>query len=364
MDTLHLIDASIYVFRAWHSMPPEFFDTDGAPVNAVHGFTRFLCDFERARPTHIAVAFDESLTSSFRNAIYPASQGQPRTAAGGVESAIRLLQARSAALGLCVLSDMQYEADDLIGSAVIVGRGHGMRSVIVSADKDFGQLIGAGDEQWDFSRDLHWDAHGVKQRLGVRPDPLEIRRLSGADRRCRGQYSRRARRRPKTTAQLLAHFDSLDALYARIEEVPYLRLRSAGQVYVVADEHRAQAMLSRTLARIVLDAPVPGHPSKFKRCAADGGALEKLLETLKFGPLTQALPGSAAALISASRVPPARSSPAQGAGLQVEALELAFWFGTDLGRATAADAGPPHAKRKLLRKIAVGASLSASVNTP
>ena len=70
MNTLHLIDASLYIFRAWHSMPPDFVDSDGAPVNAVHGFTRFLCDFlERAQPTHVAVAFDESLTRSFRPAI-------------------------------------------------------------------------------------------------------------------------------------------------------------------------------------------------------------------------------------------------------------------------------------------------------
>jgi hypothetical protein len=70
--TLHLIDASLYIFRAWHAVPMEFHDTQGAPVNAVYGFTRFLCDFlERAKPTHTVVAFDESLTSSFRNAIYP-----------------------------------------------------------------------------------------------------------------------------------------------------------------------------------------------------------------------------------------------------------------------------------------------------
>ncbi len=49
VPTAHLIDASIYIFRAWHSMPAEFADVDGAPINAVHGVTRFLCDFlERA----------------------------------------------------------------------------------------------------------------------------------------------------------------------------------------------------------------------------------------------------------------------------------------------------------------------------
>ena len=47
---LYLIDASIYVFRAWHTMPDEFHDTDGWPTNAVQGFARFLLDvLERER---------------------------------------------------------------------------------------------------------------------------------------------------------------------------------------------------------------------------------------------------------------------------------------------------------------------------
>ena len=48
---LYLVDASVYVFRAWHSMPNEFTDADGWPTNAVHGFARFLLELlERARP--------------------------------------------------------------------------------------------------------------------------------------------------------------------------------------------------------------------------------------------------------------------------------------------------------------------------
>ena len=59
--TLYLVDASLYVFRAWHSMPDEFRDADGWPTNAVHGFARFLLDLlERERPQHIAIAFDEA----------------------------------------------------------------------------------------------------------------------------------------------------------------------------------------------------------------------------------------------------------------------------------------------------------------
>ena len=63
MPTLYLVDASMYVFRAWHSMPDEFHDADGWPTNAVHGFARFLLELlEKERPRHIAVAFDEALT--------------------------------------------------------------------------------------------------------------------------------------------------------------------------------------------------------------------------------------------------------------------------------------------------------------
>ncbi len=285
-QTLHLIDASLYVFRAWHSMPPEFFDNDGAPVNAVHGFTRFLCDFlERTQPTHIAVAFDESLTSSFRNAIYPAYKANRELPPAELKVQFDYCKRVAAAFGLCVLTDTQYEADDLIGSAVVVARAHGMRSVIISADKDFGQLIGADDEQWDFSKDQRWDAHGVKQRLGVRPDQVvDYLALTGdAVDNIPGVPGIG----PKTAAQLLANFESLDALYARVEEVPYLRLRGAGQTYVRLKEHRAQAMLSRTLASIALDAPVPATAQELARRGGDAIVLEQLLETLRFGPMTR-----------------------------------------------------------------------------
>ena len=286
MQTVHLIDASLYIFRAWHSMPPDFVDVDGAPVNAVHGFTRFLCDFlERTQPTHIAVAFDESLTSSFRNAIYPAYKANRELPPAELKVQFDYCKRMAAAFGLCVLRDTQYEADDLIGSALTVARAHGMRSVIVSADKDFGQLIGDHDEQWDFSKDQRWDAHGVKQRLGVRPD--QVADFLGLTGDAVDNIPGVPGVGPKAAAQLLAHFDTLDALYARVEEVPYLRVRGAGQVYVRLKEHRSQAMLSRTFASIVLDAPVPAHPSGLTRAAADASALDALLDTLRFGPLTK-----------------------------------------------------------------------------
>jgi 5'-3' exonuclease len=69
---VHLIDASVYVFRAYYSLPPDMTDEDGNPVHALYGFARFIGELlERARPDYVAVAFDGSLSTSFRNQIYP-----------------------------------------------------------------------------------------------------------------------------------------------------------------------------------------------------------------------------------------------------------------------------------------------------
>lgn len=286
MQTLHLIDSSLYVFRAWHSLPNEFHDVDGAPVNAVQGFTRFLCDFlERARPTHVLAAFDESLVSSFRNAIYPEYKANRELPPPELKVQFNYCKQVAAALGVAVLADEQFEADDLIGSAVAVSRRENFRNVIVSADKDFGQLVGLHDEQWDFSKNERWDVHGVKQRLGVRPDQVvDYLALTGdAVDNIPGVPGVG----PKTAAALLAHFGSLDALLTRIEEVPFLRLRGAGQVYVRLKTHREQALLSQKLSAIVLDAPVPGSVDALRWRSPDHGALDALFDRLRFGPLTR-----------------------------------------------------------------------------
>ena len=286
MQTLHLIDSSLYVFRAWHSLPNEFHDVDGAPVNAVQGFTRFLCDFlERVRPTHVLAAFDESLVSSFRNAIYPEYKANRELPPPELKVQFNYCKQVAAALGMTVLTDEQLEADDLIGSAVEMSRKANFRNVIVSADKDFGQLVGLHDEQWDFSKNERWDAQGVKQRLGVRPDQVvDYLALTGdAVDNIPGVPGVG----PKTAATLLAHFGSLDALLTRIEEVPFLRIRGAGQVYVRLKTHREQALLSQKLSEIVLDAPVAESVESLRWRQPDHAALDTLFDRLRFGPLTR-----------------------------------------------------------------------------
>ena len=284
--TLYLIDASMYVFRAWHSMPDVFFDTDGNPVNAVHGFARFLLDFvERTRARHAVAAFDIALTSSFRNTFYPAYKANREPAPPELKRQFQYCRELAAAFGFVVLADAAYEADDLIGSVRAATRDTCGHAVIVSADKDFGQLLDAGTEQWDYARGQRWGAAGVPERLGVEASQVvDYLALTGdAIDNIPGVPGIGA----KGAAALLAHFGSLDALLARIDEVPFLRLRGAKTLAAKLRAHRDSARLSQRLARIALDAPVPGTADDLLRRSADAVALDALCERLKIGPLTR-----------------------------------------------------------------------------
>ncbi|HMB42548.1 MAG TPA: 5'-3' exonuclease H3TH domain-containing protein [Luteimonas sp.] len=282
---LYLVDASLYVFRAWHSMPDEFRDSDGWPTNAVHGFARFLLELlERERPSHIAIAFDEALDSCFRNALYPAYKANREPAPDELRRQFGQCKALCVALGLVVLAHREYEADDLIGSALHAARAHGHRGVIVSADKDLSQLLDGLDEQWDFARGVRWGAAGVKARHGVHAHQIaDYLALCGdAVDNIPGVPGIGA----KTAVVLLAHFGSLDGLLARIEEVPYLRFRGAAQAANKLRLHREQALLCRRLSTIALDAPLDGARD-FTRAQADGAGLSTLCQSLGFGPLTR-----------------------------------------------------------------------------
>ena len=291
--TLHLVDASMYVFRAWHSMPDEFHDADGWPTNAVHGFARFLLELlERERPRHIAIAFDESLDSCFRNAIYPAYKANRDPAPPELRRQFAWCKALCKAVGLVTLAHTDYEADDLIGTAVHVGRRDGFRSVIVSADKDLSQLLQDDDEQYDFAKAVRWKADGVKARHGVHAHQIaDYLALTGdAVDNIPGITGIGA----KSAAILLAHFQSLDALLARIDEVPFLRLRGAAGMATRLREQREHALLWRQLTTIALDAPLPD--GGFARGRGDGEELASLSDWMGFGPLTRKRLADAAGL--------------------------------------------------------------------
>lgn len=281
-----LVDASLYVFRAWHSIPDEFTDHEGRPVNAVQGFLRFVLELlENIRPERIAIAFDESLETSFRNRLYPAYKANREPAPEALKYQFKQCRALCEALGLHTVADVEYEADDLIGSLLAGLRAAGLRGLIVSADKDLSQLLDEGDSQWDYARNQRWDASGVRERYGVHAQQIpDFLGLAGdAVDNIPGVPGVGA----KTAAALLDHFGSLDGLLQRLGELPFLRIRGAAAHAQRIDAHRDMALLCRELATIRCDLDVGDAAARCRRQAPDRARLDALAEQLKLGPMTR-----------------------------------------------------------------------------
>jgi 5'-3' exonuclease len=133
LKQLYLIDASIYIFRAYFSLPDTMTDANGNPANAVYGFADFLARLlAQTDAKHIAVAFDESLTTSFRNEIYPAYKENRELPPPELEAQLAACQELCQAMGLASYISPRYEADDLIGTLAHTMRRHGFKIIIVS----------------------------------------------------------------------------------------------------------------------------------------------------------------------------------------------------------------------------------------
>lgn len=283
MGTLYLVDASVYVFRAWHSMPDSFVSPDGHPTHAVYGYAGFLLTLlERARPSHIAVAFDESLTTSYRNDIYPEYKANRDPAPEELKRQFQWCRDITAGLGLAWYSNPRFEADDLIGTLAASHRPEGYRVSFVSSDKDLAQLLRPGDELWDFARDRRTGYRGVRERFGVGAeqmadflaltgDPIDnIPGVPGVG--------------PKTAGALLAHFGTLDEVLARADEIAYLAsIRGHKTLGRRIREHEAAARLARRLTGIHTGADCFQPPVALERGELDLDRLDELLARLGFG---------------------------------------------------------------------------------
>ncbi|KZC41600.1 UNVERIFIED_ORG: exodeoxyribonuclease IX, partial [Rhodanobacter sp. FW104-R5] len=225
------------------------------------------------------------LTSSFRNAIYPPYKANRELPPPDLERQFVQCRAITEALGVHLMIDHSFEADDLIGSTVWNLRAQGWRSVIVSADKDFGQLLGEHDEQWDYARGLRWGPAGVHEKLGVHPHQVaDYLALCGDSvDNIPGVPGIGA----KTAAALLTHFGSLDILLDRIDEVAFLRLRGAAACAAKLREHAEQARLYRRLTRIALDAPGAESADVLQRRPPPVDQLDALCEQLRLGAFTR-----------------------------------------------------------------------------
>jgi DNA polymerase I len=252
---VYLIDASVYVFRAWHSMPPDIADPDGNPTQALYGFARFLGDLlERRQPRYVAVLFDESHGSCFRHRLYPPYKANREAAPVALKRQFALCREFCRHIGVAEFASLEYEADDLIGTLAQHCRDDGLSVTVVSRDKDLAQLIAPGDVFWDYSDAAEYRYEQIAARFGVRPERM-------ADYQAlRGDSVDNVPGVPgvgaKTAAALMGLFASLDELFEGLDAVVGLPLRGAAGLPQRLRLHREAAYLARSLTRIVCNAPM------------------------------------------------------------------------------------------------------------
>jgi DNA polymerase-1 len=282
LQPVYLVDASIYLFRAWFSISDEFSTSNGQPTNAVYGFTGFLCSLlEQTSAEHIGVAFDVSLSKSYRNDIYPEYKANREPAPEELKRQFRWAREVAESMGLSCFSDDRYEADDLIGTLATHWRQKGHPVCIVTSDKDLAQLVDKNDTWWDFTRNQKLSHAKIKDKFGVFPEQIadflaltgdtvdNIPGIPGIG--------------PKSAAALLSHFETLEALWERIEEVPHLSIRGAKSLRQKLGEHRQAAELARRLTGIETRVPSALENPALARGEVDEARLNRLFDEMEFG---------------------------------------------------------------------------------
>lgn len=330
MDCLYLVDGSNFLFRAFYALPPMT-TKSGVPTGAVRGFTSMLLRlFADERPTHLAVVFDAGGHDK-RAELFPDYKKNriecPPELVPQFDLSRRLLRA----FGVTTVDATDAEADDVIAALTKEAKGAGMRVIIVSSDKDLMQLVSDGqvellDTMKEEGRGKLFGEKAVVEKFGVPPSQLgDVLALMGDS---SDNLPGVPGIGPKTAAQLIQHFGSIDALLRQLDEkgeLGELTLRGKDKIAMGLREYRERVVLNRQLVALDADVPIAMHLSDLKRQAIAKDTLFGLMNELEFSTLLRrlttpgGLPGmpdfsdQAAALGFAERPASAKTPPQETA---------------------------------------------------
>ncbi|HYD28574.1 DNA polymerase I [Brevundimonas sp.] len=275
---LWMIDASAYIFRAYHALPPLTRKSDGLPVGAVQGYCNMLWKLIRDMkgadgPTHLVAIFDHS-EKTFRNTLYDQYKANRSAPPEDLIPQFPLVRRATAAFGVHCVELPGYEADDLIATYACKARDAGGEAVIVSSDKDLMQLIGPSVVMWDPMKDRRLGEEAVLEKFGVAPEKMiDLQALIGDS---VDNVPGAPGIGPKTAAQLLDEYGDLDTLLARAGEIKQPKRRETLQNF------REQILLSRELVTLSCDAPAPEPIDDFVVKDPDPEVLAAFLDEMEF----------------------------------------------------------------------------------
>lgn len=285
---LYLLDGHAIAYRSYFALTSggsaHFTTSKGEPTAGVFGFAgRLIRLFEQEEPDYVAVSFDTGRT--FRHEMYADYKGTRAKMPDDLRGQIERIREMVDDFNIPRVEIDNYEADDVIGSlARWATEEKGLVVKIITGDRDLLQLVtnsivvSLPDRK--NGQDKDYFPEDVLERMGVRPDQIvDYKALVGDPSDnipgVRGIGD-------KTAIELLQKYETLDNIYAHLDEIK-------GRAFKPLSEEREAAYLSRDLARIRTDLPVvldleQARPAHFDPCK-----VEDLFAELEFRTLTKRL---------------------------------------------------------------------------
>jgi len=269
---LILIDASGWLFRAYHALPP-LTNMQGEPTGAVFGMLNMLKRLQKDyAPEHIAVVFDAP-GKTFRDEIYAEYKANRDATPEDLKFQWPIIITLVEALGLPVLSVVGVEADDVIGTLAKTGRADGHEVLIVTSDKDMAQLVDDRVKLVDTMKNRVMDPAGVVEKFGVPPERIvDYLALIGDT---SDNIPGVPLVGPKTAAKWLAEYGSLGALVAQADAIK-------GKAGENLRASLAQLPMAHDLATIRCDVPLPKTLAELTPGPADTEALAQIYRRMGF----------------------------------------------------------------------------------
>ena len=276
--TLMLLDGNSLAFRAFYALPAENFKTQGGlTTNAVYGFTAMLINLLRDEaPTHVGAAFDVS-RQTFRSDRYPEYKANRTSTPDEFRGQIEITKEVLVALGITVLAEPGFEADDVIATLATQAEAAGFRVLVVTGDRDSLQLV-TDDVTVLYPR------KGVSELTRFTPEAvLEKYGLSP------GQYPDFAALRgdpsdnlpgipgvgEKTASKWIAEYGSLQSLVDNVDSV-------RGKVGDALRANLSHVVLNRELTDLVRDVPLAQTPDMLRMQPWDRDQIHRLFDDLEF----------------------------------------------------------------------------------
>ena len=283
---LVVIDGKSVFYRGYYAMP-NLSTKDGTPTGGVYGFATMALEVvRRLKPDYVAVAWDKPKTNIRRRLeLYPAYKAGRKPTPPDFKAQIPVLHELLAAFGWPLYELDDYEADDIMGALAVQASAQGIETILITSDMDMLQLVNEQVHVFALKTGLSnielYSPDSFTAKYGIRVDQfLDLKAL-------KGDSSDNIPGVPgigeKGALELLKQYETLDNVYENLD-----LLKETMRKKLVAGKDLAY--LSRELASIWTDAPVPLDLAAVDGSKTDPETLLVLLQKLEFKSLVRQLP--------------------------------------------------------------------------